>query len=82
MGEGAGMAGLSRMGRAFKNHSGGPMSSFKNWAIHPRTGEVELADFIDDFYGRHKYGVRFKDGNVYPESQVKLPKEKPSAKAN
>lgn len=47
------------------------MSSFQREAINPKTGEIELADFLDDYYGRHQYGVKFNDGCVYKEEEVK-----------
>ena len=52
------------------------MSNFQQKAIHPETGEIELADWLDDFYGPHKYAVRFPDGQLYPERFVYLPDEK------
>jgi hypothetical protein len=33
---------------------------------HPRTGEIELASWLDDHDGKHRYGVRFpSDGQIY-----------------
>ena len=46
------------------------MSSFIKKAKHPETGEVEPAFFIDDYYGKHEYGVKFKDGQVYPIARI------------
>lgn len=46
------------------------MSNFFSRAIHPETGEVEQVEYLDDYYGRHRYGVRFSDGMVFPESDV------------
>ncbi len=46
------------------------MSSYSAEAINPKTGKKEMARFIDDYYGRHEYGVRFSDGEVYKESQL------------
>ena len=49
------------------------MSTYKAPAIHPDTGEIEMAWFIDDYFGRHRYGVEFSDGKIFPETVVKLP---------
>ena len=46
------------------------MSSFRAKAINPLTNKEEIANFLDDYYGEHKYGVRFDDGKVYPEEQI------------
>jgi len=37
------------------------MSNFTAMAKHPKTGEIMLADWIDDYFGCRLYGVRFKD---------------------
>ena len=42
------------------------MSTYRAKAIHPATGEVVVATFIDDYFGKHRYGVEFDDGDVYP----------------
>lgn len=42
------------------------MSNYTADAIHPETGEIEEAEWLDDHYGRHRYGVRFKDGKIFP----------------
>jgi len=46
------------------------MSNFTSDAINPETGEVETAEFLDDYYGKHRYGVRFADGKTYPETLI------------
>ena len=46
------------------------MSSYKRKAVNPKTGKEELAWFLDDFYGRHQYAVRFKDGGTYPIEEI------------
>jgi hypothetical protein len=51
------------------------MSSYKGKAVNPVTGVIEEVDFLDDHYGRHKYGVQFPDGLVYPIDEVKVPEE-------
>lgn len=45
------------------------MSNFTATAIHPVTGEIAMCDYLDDYYGRHKYGVRFPNGDIYPEEE-------------
>ena len=49
------------------------MSSYISKAKNPKTEKIEDAQFLDDFYGLHKYGVRFDDGNVYPISEIEIP---------
>lgn len=48
------------------------MSNYLSTAIHPATGETCQVEMLDDYYGPHRYAVRFPDGSVYPESKVKL----------
>jgi len=47
------------------------MSNYLGKANNPNTGNLEDCEFLDDFYGKHQYAVRFKDGTTYPESEVK-----------
>ena len=49
------------------------MSSYVGKAVNPLTGLVEDVCFLDDCYGRHKYGVKFSDGHTYPESEIEYP---------
>lgn len=54
------------------------MSSFNGPTRHPVTGKVEQALWIDDYYGRHRYAVRFNDGQIfnpedYPDLRVIRP---------
>ncbi len=43
------------------------MSNYMADAINPRTGEIEQAIFCDDYFGKHRYGVRFpSDGPNAP----------------
>lgn len=58
------------------------MSTFKRLTIHPETGLVENATWVDDFFGQHNYGVAFRDGRVFKPSQVKFPPEVIVAAAN
>ncbi len=47
------------------------MSSYAARAMHPETGKVEPAIFIDDHYGPRQYGVRFADGKTFPRHQAR-----------
>lgn len=49
------------------------MSNFTRSSINPDSGRVEMAEWLDDYYGPNHYGVRFPDGTVYPEEVVKQP---------
>ncbi|MCR4329601.1 MAG: hypothetical protein NUV65_03570 [Candidatus Roizmanbacteria bacterium] len=51
------------------------MSDYKNSAVNPKTNKIEEADFWDDYYGRHKYGVEFEDGGIYPLSEITVSEE-------
>jgi len=35
------------------------MSSYYKWTKHPDTGKWEEAFWLDDLFGRHRYGVVF-----------------------
>ena len=49
------------------------MSNFRTKAIHPITGKEEMADYLDDYFGNHKYGVKFVgEDKVYREEEIKL----------
>ncbi len=43
------------------------LSNYSAITKHPETGKLEMADWLDDSFGRHVYGVRFY-GNptIYP----------------
>lgn len=58
------------------------MSNYRAKAIHPKTGAVEAASFIDNHFGRWKYAVLFDDGSVYPASEVKAVMEPYSPDTN
>lgn len=51
------------------------MSNFIQPAIHPKTGKYEAAAMLDDCFGRHNYGVLFKDGSLYESKDVEIPGE-------
>lgn len=45
------------------------MSSYKKETKHPISGHWETADWLDDYFGSHLYGVRFPStGEVFPET--------------
>jgi hypothetical protein len=45
------------------------MSSFVRRTRHPRTGEFEDADWLDNYFGGHAYGVSFPStGEVFREA--------------
>lgn len=46
------------------------MSNFSQLTKHPETGKIEEADWLDDHFGRHRYGIRFADGQVFTPSQI------------
>lgn len=48
------------------------MSNFWALTIRPDSTEPEPAEWLDDYYGAHRYGVRFEDQTVIPEDQVKF----------
>ena len=48
------------------------MSSYSRQTKHPKTGKWEKAEWLDDYFGRHHYGVRFKDGYVADPEKEKL----------
>ena len=37
---------------------------------HPETGKEELAEWLDDYFGRRQYGVRFPDGKVFSLAEI------------
>lgn len=45
------------------------MSNYIALAKHPETGVVEHAEWLDDYFGKHQYGVRFSDGKVFRSQQ-------------
>lgn len=56
------------------------MSHFSDYARHPKTGKIELANFIDDFFGKHRYGVRFpSDNTTYDPDVHNIERVKPEA---
>lgn len=50
------------------------MSNYRATAIHPVTGENTIADFLDNYFGHHRYGVQFAgEEKVYPIDDVEVP---------
>ena len=49
------------------------MSNFTRRTIHPVTGAIEEATWLDDHFGKHRYGVRFADGSIHDEYDVAMP---------
>lgn len=41
------------------------MSHFSAPTKHPETGVIEMANWWDDYFGKHRYGVGFADGKVF-----------------
>jgi len=67
------------------------MSTFFKQTKHPKTKEWQVATWMDDYYGKHRYGVKFPSGEVFdPENtrlttkdyKVKINKEKPKQEFN
>jgi len=55
------------------------MSNYITKAKNPITGKIEDAEFLDDYYGKHQYGVRFADGHTYQEEEaVGYPRPSPT----
>lgn len=48
------------------------MSSYYKTTKHPVTDKWERANWIDDCFGPHKYGVEFSDGNIYNPEEMEL----------
>ena len=44
------------------------MSNYSRLTKHPKTGEFLQAEWLDDYFGPHEYGVRFPDGKVFRAS--------------
>ena len=48
------------------------MSNYLKQTRHPITLEWEDAEWIDNYYGGHRYGVRFKDDQVFNPEIYKM----------
>ncbi len=50
------------------------MSSFTRVAWNPREQQARAASWLDDYFGRHEYGVSFAgDSHVYRPAEVEIP---------
>lgn len=58
------------------------MSSFTKITKHPITGEWLPAEWIENFYGWGKYGVRFPNKYIYSENEYKFETRDLTAKEN
>jgi len=54
------------------------MSNYSKQTINPRTGESEQAEWLDDHFGKHVYGIRFADGGIYCANQIRVAEEEAS----
>ena len=53
------------------------MSNFTHAAYNPSEKVVRAADFMDDYFGPHQYGVRFPDDPaVYRDYETRIPLDK------
>jgi hypothetical protein len=47
------------------------MSNFRSEALNPATGEVQMAEFLNDYFGPREYGVRFPGSpHVYRSDDI------------
>ena len=53
------------------------MANYIAAAIHPRTGAIEQATFLDGHFGARRYGVRFADGSIWRAEDVQVPNKDP-----
>lgn len=52
------------------------MSNFHRVCWHPKERVARAAAWLDDYFGRHEYGVRFiGDEDVYRPDEVEIPIE-------
>lgn len=50
------------------------MSNFTRVAWHPKERVARAAAHLDDYFGKHCYGVRFEgDSHVYRPEEVEIP---------
>lgn len=48
------------------------MSNYLKATKDPITGVFEIAEWMDNFFAPHHYGVRFPDGNIYDPEKIEL----------
>ena len=53
------------------------MSSYFCITKNPKTKHWEQAIWLDDYFGRHSYGVKFPDGAVYDPRHIDLKTKEP-----
>lgn len=41
------------------------MSSYSRMTKNPKTGEWAEAQWLDNYFGNHRYGVKFPDGEIF-----------------
>jgi len=46
------------------------VSNYSKATRHPNTGRWEDAEWLDDYFAPHVYGVKFSDGKVYTVEMV------------
>lgn len=51
------------------------MSNFYDYSENPATGNIEKAYWMDGYFGRHEYGVKFPDGRIFRGHEIKQPGE-------
>lgn len=54
------------------------MSNFFSEAKRKKRDRFEPVEMLDDYYGKHKYAVRFANGDIYKEEDVILVENKPT----
>ena len=59
------------------------MSNYTAKAFNPATKQVEQAEFLDNFFGPHRYGVRFggPGSHVWQERYTEIPERLKEANA-
>lgn len=45
------------------------MSNFTTKSVHKKTGETHRVEWLDDYFGKHVYGMRCPDGRVINHSE-------------
>jgi len=48
------------------------MSTYNKQTKHPVTSKWEVATWADDYYGNHRYGVVFSNGDTFDPEKIKL----------
>jgi len=48
------------------------MSNYFTRAIRPYGTEFEDVIMIDDYFGKHRYGVEFPDGQIYKKEECEF----------